>query len=122
MTKQQTGRDAAVQAAARLIDPQVWQARKENQTTLGSQWDFDERRRDSTAAAERLLAAGWQPPNELSISREQATVIAEWAQRLNAHADTIANLYVEVDALPIRQAAHALAAMAGIPVQDGGPS
>ena len=46
----------AVEDLARLIDPQVWQAREEDQVTLGSQWDFEERRRVSMAAAERVAS------------------------------------------------------------------
>jgi hypothetical protein len=45
-----------VRKLAELIDPQVWQAREEDQKTIGAQFDFHERRRQSTEAAKRVAA------------------------------------------------------------------
>lgn len=45
-----------IERIARLIDPQVWEAQESDQTTLGSQFDFSERRHQSLAAAERVLS------------------------------------------------------------------
>jgi hypothetical protein len=44
---------------ARLIDPDAWLAREEDQVTLGGAWEFMTRRMESTAAAERVAAAGY---------------------------------------------------------------
>jgi hypothetical protein len=45
-----------VQTLAELIDPQAWQAQKKGQTTVGSWWEFRERRQQSIEAAERVAA------------------------------------------------------------------
>ena len=44
---------------ARLIDPDAWAARVEDQVTFGAQWEFDTRRAASKAAADRIRAAGY---------------------------------------------------------------
>jgi hypothetical protein len=44
-----------IERIASLIDPQAGEAKKSDQITLGSQFDFIERRRQSLAAAERVL-------------------------------------------------------------------
>lgn len=44
---------------ARLIDPEAWVAREEDQKTFGSLWALKERRRISGQAARRILDAGY---------------------------------------------------------------
>lgn len=41
---------------ARVIDPDVWAAREEDQVNLGSKWDFKIRRMNSEREASRILA------------------------------------------------------------------
>lgn len=53
-----------IEDLARLIDPEVWAAREEDQKTIGTQWVFKTRREFSLSAAERVAGAGYakRPP------------------------------------------------------------
>ncbi|WP_158453104.1 hypothetical protein [Nocardia otitidiscaviarum] len=104
---------------ARLIDPDAWRAREEDQHTMGAQWQLYERRCESAKAAERILDSGYAVVKLPDMVVDQSDTptwpvpdISRWTEVFIRHSDR--RIAMDAMATPLDRPEHALAVGAAL--------